>query len=190
MSHVYQVAQLYSAPSTRACTRYNSSGSAPGRVDVEKLLETPTWSVEALLPPAEGALDSPSISSKQLHHLLRLSALPPPKSVKEEAGMLKSLSSHLHFVNNIRNVDTTDVQPLQSLRDETAAGNKDIEITTEDLKEAFAQEELKGKYYRRVRRKQDVVPDMEGSEAWDVLGSAEKKVGRYFVVEGGKAGTE
>lgn len=104
--------------------------------------------------------------------------------------MLKTLSSQLHFVNDIRKVDTTGVKPLQSLRDETEAGNKEEEIGLEDLKDAFAQEELKGKYYKRIRRKQDMPEDTEGSQVWDVLGSAEKKVGRYFVVEGGKAGAE
>ena len=104
--------------------------------------------------------------------------------------MLKSLGSHLHFVNNIRKVDTTGVKPLQSLRDETAAGNREDEVRVEDLAEAFSQEELKGKYYKRIRRNQDMPEDKEGSEAWDVLGSAEKRVGRYFVVEGGKAGAE
>jgi len=168
--------------------RHGSSRSS--HVDVEKLLERPTWSVESLLPPSQGALDSPAISVQQLHHLLRLSALPLPKSPEEEKKMLESLRSHLHFVNDIRKVDTTGVKPLQSLRDETAEGVKEQEIGLEDLKDAFAQEELKGKYYKRIRRKQDDSGAKEDAEDWDVLGSAKRRVGRYFVVEGGKAGTE
>lgn len=171
-------------------TRLSSSKTNAGWVDVEKLLEKPSWSVESLLPPKEGAMDAPSISSKQLHHLLRLSALPPPATPEEEASMLKTLSSQLHFVNDIRKVDTNGVEPLQSLRDETAAGIKEQEVGLEDLQHAFSQEESKGKYYKRIRRKQEMPKDTEGTAAWDVLDSAEKRVGRFFVVEGGKAGAE
>lgn len=184
--------RVHAAPVTAQSfqVRNGSSQSSPAQVDVEKLLATPTWSVESLMPTDEASLESPSISSKQLHHLLRLSALPPPATPEDEARILKSLSSHLHFVNAIRKVDTTGVKPLQSLRDETAVGNKEEEVGLEDLKDAFAQEEMKGKYYKRIRRKQEMPEDTEGSQAWDVLGSAEKRVGRYFVVEGGKAGAE
>lgn len=104
--------------------------------------------------------------------------------------MLETLTSQLHFVNDIRKVDTTGVKPLQSLRDETAAGIKEAEIGIEHLKDAFAQEENKGSYYKRIRRKQDMPKDTEGAAAWNVLGSAQKRVGRYFVVEGGKGGAE
>lgn len=104
--------------------------------------------------------------------------------------MVETLTSQLHFVNDIRNVDTTGVKPLQSLRDETAAGIKEAQIGIEHLEDAFAQEENKGSYYKRIRRKQDMPEDTEGAAAWDVLGSAQKRVGRYFVVEGGKTGAE
>lgn len=170
--------------------RWNSSASRPDVVNVEQLLEQATWSVESLLPSDQGVTDTPRITSKQLHHLLRLSALPPPKSAEDEAAMLKTLAAQLHFVNDIRKVDITGVKPLQSLRDETAVGQKEEEVGMEDLKEAFAQEEIKGAYHKKIRRRQDMPIDKEGSEVWDVLGSAQKKVGRYFVVEGGKTGAE
>ncbi|GAB7355694.1 hypothetical protein MBLNU459_g6397t1 [Dothideomycetes sp. NU459] len=157
-------------------------------VDVEELLKTPTWSVEALLPSAKQHVESPSISPDQLRHLLRLSALPPPKSAEDEAKMLETLSSQLHFVNDIRKVDTTGVAPLRSLRDETCVGDKEAEIGLADLKAVFDQEELRGNYYKRIRRKRDGPVDEKGEDQWDVLGAATKKVGRYFVVDGGKEG--
>lgn len=100
--------------------------------------------------------------------------------------MIKTLSSQLHFVNEIRKIDASGVKPLQSLRDETAAGLGEQEIGIEELKEAFAKEELKGKYYKRIRRNQDAVDEGESAKSWDVLEAARKKVGRYFVVDGGK----
>ena len=103
------------------------SGSTKAEhVDVEELLSKPTWSVSSLLPPKDPSPESPQISSKQLHHLLRLSALPPPKDEAEEAKMLSTLSSQLHFVKDIQSVDTTGVEPLRSLRDETAEGEKEV----------------------------------------------------------------
>lgn len=156
------------------------------KIDVDALLATPTWSLESLLPAKTSEPTSPAITSKQLHHLLRLSALPPPKSTEEESQMLATLSSQLHFVNEIRKIDASGVRPLQSLRDETAAGTKEAEIGIDHLKSAFENEELKGKYYQRIRRKQDAPAQGESSKTWDVLGAAQKKVGRFFVVDGGK----
>jgi hypothetical protein len=100
--------------------------------------------------------------------------------------MLASLSSHLHFVNQIRKVDASHITPLQSLRDETASAVKEQEVRIDDLAEAFADEEVKGKYYRRIRRRQDGGEEGESAGTWDVLGAARRKVGRYFVVDGAK----
>ncbi|THZ37892.1 hypothetical protein D6C90_06571 [Aureobasidium pullulans] len=158
----------------------------PPKIDVEALLATPTWSLDSLLPPSTPSTSTPTISSKQLHHLLRLSALPPPEDAAEEAKMLSSLSSHLHFVNEIRKVHVSGLTPLQSLRDETAAGIEMQEIGMKDLEEAFKKEEVKGTYYTRIRRDHDRVEEGESVKTWDVLGAARKKVGRYFVVDGGK----
>jgi len=151
------------------------------------LLKEPTWNVNSLLPKAESHdEDLQHINSKQLHHLLRLSALPPPRDAEEESKLLSTLASQLHFVREIQNVDTTNVEPLQSLRDETASGRKDATINLEQLKEAFAEEDLKGDYYKRIRRRQHDTEIENKTEKWDVLGHAQKKVGSYFVVEGGK----
>lgn len=88
----------------------------------------------------------------------------------------------------IRKVDTTNITPLQSLRDEASAGRKEQEIGLEELADAFENEQIKGKYYKRIRRRQEEAGDGESARTWDVTGAARKKVGRYFVVDGGKEG--
>ncbi|KAG9699335.1 hypothetical protein KCU95_g1769, partial [Aureobasidium melanogenum] len=167
---------------------FHTTRPTRSKINVDALLATPTWSLDTLLPSSSSATQTPTITSKQLHHLLRLSALPPPKDASEEQKMLSSLHSHLHFVAEIRKVDTTDITPLQSLRDETSAGKKEQEIGLEELEDAFKNEHVKGKYYKRIRRRQEEAEDGESARNWDVTGAARKKVGRYFVVDGGKEG--
>ncbi|KAK8198609.1 hypothetical protein M8818_006476 [Zalaria obscura] len=157
-------------------------------VDIQQILQEPTWSVESLLPPKDVTAESPTIAPEQFRKLLRLSALPLPKNAEEEASMLSTLSSQLHFAKEIQKVDTTGVAPLQSLRDETTAGQTEQEIGLEALESAFRLEESRGTYYKKIRRRQDGVSDTEGVEQWDPLKAAQKRVGRYFVVEGGKEG--
>ena len=98
--------------------------------------------------------------------------------------MLSTLSSQLHFVKDVQNVVTTGVEPLRSLRDETTQGEKEAELGLDALRDALGKEEIRGKHHKRIRRRREGVHD----EKWDVLGTASKKVGRYFVVEGGKEG--
>ncbi|KEQ72972.1 hypothetical protein M436DRAFT_73137 [Aureobasidium namibiae CBS 147.97] len=173
---------------SRCLTRsFHTTRSTRSKLDVDALLSNPTWSLDTLLPSASSSSsDTPTITSKQLHHLLRLSALPPPKDATAEQKMLHSLHSHLHFVTHIRSVDTTGITPLQSLRDETSTAIKDQEIGLDQLKDALSREEVKGKYYKRIRRRQEAAEEGESAQSWDVLGQATKKVGRYFVVDGGK----
>ncbi|KAK5120311.1 hypothetical protein LTR85_006517 [Meristemomyces frigidus] len=162
-----------------------------GHIDVEKLLSEPAWSVGSLIPAEGQQTESPAISSRQLHHLLRLSALPLPKDAQEEAMMLKTLSSQLHFVKDIQQVDTTGVEPLRSLRDETAEGEKEAELGMAAMKGALEQEDVRGKYHRRIRRRRrsgGMEEKAQEGEHWDPLSTAGKKVGRFFVVEGGKDG--
>src|SRR3954454_3409908 len=99
-------------PSTRA----HSSVKEP--LNVGALLSKPTWSVRSLLPDSSNP-PAQEITPQKLRHLLHLSALPQPKSPVEEAEMLKTLHSQLHFVRDIQSVDTEGVEPLQSIRDET-----------------------------------------------------------------------
>ncbi|KAJ4325013.1 hypothetical protein N0V94_000897 [Neodidymelliopsis sp. IMI 364377] len=175
--------------STRLSTAdpINSSvpdGQRPGihPDELEQLLAEPTWSVESLLPPKSRAPNALQISSKQLHHLLRLSALPLPETLEQEQKMLDTLAAQLHFVGEIQRVDTTGVTPLRAIRDETKAAEQEQTIGLDTLKEALAKEKVIGKWHRRIQR--DTTPlDAKHIGDWDVLGSAEKKVGKYFVVE-------
>lgn len=172
------------APIRRLATTSRARQHAKQHVDVDELLSKPTWSVSSLLPK-DGDAGSTEVSAKQLRHLLKLSALPPPKDANEEARMLKTLSSQLHFVEEIQKADTTGVQPLQSLRDETAEGERNAELGLEALKEALAAEDVRGKFHPRIRRRRDG-NEFAKKDDWNVLGAAGKKTGRYFVVEGGK----
>lgn len=96
--------------------------------------------------------------------------------------MLDTLSAQLHFVGEIQQVDTTGINPLQALRDETAAAEEEQTISLETLKEALANEQVVGKHYKRIQRKTEPA-DAKDVEDWDVLRSAERKVGNFFVVE-------
>jgi len=134
---------------------------------------------------------SQEISPKQLHHLLRLSALPQPKSPEEESEMLKTLHSQLHFLRDIQTVDTEGIEPLRSIRDETEGGIEEatIGLDTLEIREALSKEEFKGRN-RRPRRKRVDVVDTRGEEDWDVTSTAgrveEMAGGKYFVVRSGK----
>ncbi|KAF1835778.1 hypothetical protein BDW02DRAFT_495147 [Decorospora gaudefroyi] len=150
--------------------------------ELEELFAEPTWSVESLLPPSTHAPDAPQVTSQQLHHLLRLSALPPPETLEQEQKMLDTLAAQLHFVGKIQEVDTTDVKPLRAIRDETAAAEETQTITIDSIKGALQKEKVIGHHYKRIQR--DTAPvDAKNVEDWDVLGSAERKSGKYFVVE-------
>ncbi|KAJ5594908.1 uncharacterized protein N7459_001116 [Penicillium hispanicum] len=164
--------------------RYYSS--KPQRSDIESLLATPSWSVRSLLPDESTNSSSPSVTPKQLRHLLRLSALPQPANPEEEQSMLQTLESQIHFVRKIQQVDTTGVEPLRSIRDESAAAVKETTIGLEQLKDALAQEHVSGRRKRiqRIQSEKNTHPD---GPAWDgnALGSASKTKGKYFVVETG-----
>jgi Asp-tRNA(Asn)/Glu-tRNA(Gln) amidotransferase C subunit len=150
--------------------------------DLGKLLAEPTWSVESLLPPATPGPDAPRVSAEQLHHLLRLSALPLPESPSHEAKMLDTLSAQLHFVGEIQQADTAGVKPLRAIRDETSIAEQEQTITMDTLKGAFAKEKVIGKHHKRIQR-DTTPPDASHVEDWPVLASAERKKSKYFVVE-------
>ncbi|KAJ5226037.1 hypothetical protein N7468_007262 [Penicillium chermesinum] len=153
-------------------------------VDINSILAKPTWSVRSLLPTKSSASSTPSITTKQLRHLLRLSALPQPSNAEEEQSMLQTLESQIHFVKEIQQVDTDGVEPLRSIRDETPDAVKETTIGLDQLREALAMERVSGRRKRihRVQGEKNIRPD---GETWDgnALGSASKTKGRYFVVE-------
>jgi hypothetical protein len=101
--------------------------------------------------------------------------------------MIATLESQLHFVRAIQQVDTTGVEPLRSICDETAPGLEEATISMKSLKEALEKEETWG-HCQRPRRRRDVPVDTAGAEDWDALATVSQKVGRYFVVKSGKGG--
>jgi Asp-tRNA(Asn)/Glu-tRNA(Gln) amidotransferase C subunit len=96
--------------------------------------------------------------------------------------MLDTLAAQLHFVGKIQEVDTTGVEPLRAIRDETAAAEEEQTISLTTLADALKNEKTIGTHYKRIQR--DTTPvDAKDAEDWDVLGSAERKAGKYFLVE-------
>ncbi|KAI0124532.1 hypothetical protein F4776DRAFT_207792 [Hypoxylon sp. NC0597] len=176
------------AHQTRSISSTASRSSTTDIKSIAEILSRPSWSVRSLLPSTESS--DTKITPQTLHHLLRLSALPSPKSAEEESRMLRTLESQLHFVRAIREVDTTGVEPLRAIRDETAQGMREQTIGLEQLKEALAKEDIVG-HARRPRRRRGIggAGQKEGEdkadpevEGWDVLGNASETAGRYFVV--------
>jgi Asp-tRNA(Asn)/Glu-tRNA(Gln) amidotransferase C subunit len=112
--------------------------------------------------------------------------------------MRRTLSSQLHFVEDIQKVDTEGVEPLRSLSDVTSEALKGQEVTIADLKEAFKGEELiQFKDRTRWKKKNDWTvtgadqyrPDEE-VESWYPLGLASRTEGKYFVVDRREQSTE
>jgi Asp-tRNA(Asn)/Glu-tRNA(Gln) amidotransferase C subunit len=165
-------------------------GSVIPPVNIERLLAKPSWSVRSLLP-SEKDVDSGEITKEELHHLCRLSALPVPTTSEEEKKLLDTLHTQLHFLREIQKVDTEGIEPLRSIRDETqhADSAEMIGLNTEEIKQALAKEEYKGRN-KRPRRKAEIPIDTEGVEDWDVFSAAQDKIelggGKYFFVRGAK----
>ena len=149
--------------------------------EIAALLEEPTWSLKSLLPTTTGASQE-AVTPKQLHHLLRLSALPPPTDEKEEAQMLQTLQSQIHFVKEIQKVDTTGVEPLRAIREETAEAIEEQTIKLSDLKEYLDAEVVVGRN-GRIKRTAAADPEARAAEDWDPFSMSDgKRMGRYFYV--------
>ncbi|KAI0459006.1 hypothetical protein F5B21DRAFT_375119 [Xylaria acuta] len=145
-------------------TQPSSDPTTTTAPDLASLLSQPTWSVRSLLPSSSSPTPSSSsqpttttITSKTLHHLLRLSALPLPRTPGEESQMLATLSSQLHFVRAIQGVDTAGVAPLRVIRDETASGLREQTIGLAELRHALEAEDVVG-HARRPRRRRTQRP--------------------------------
>ncbi|EPS33766.1 hypothetical protein PDE_08728 [Penicillium oxalicum 114-2] len=123
--------------------RYSSK---PQHRDIASILAQPTWSVRSLLPKQAEKQSTATVTPQKLRHLLRLSALPQPSSHAEEQSMLQTLESQIHFVQEMQRVDTTGVEPLRSIRDESPAAVKESTLGLDQLRDAFAQEQ-KGPYF-------------------------------------------
>ncbi|KAF6240717.1 hypothetical protein HO173_001389 [Letharia columbiana] len=158
--------------------------------DLEALLAKPSWSVKSLFtPPNSASTPTPQITQKQLHHLLRLSALPLPTSIAEESRMISDLQSQLQFVKAIQEVDTEGVEPLVALRDETEEGERERTIGLEAMRGELEKEEVVGMRGRIVRKKAAEAKGesgKEGGEGLDLLAQAPQRLGRYVVVDTAK----
>ncbi len=99
--------------------------------------------------------------------------------------MVEVLQSQLHFVRGIQSVETTGVEPLRSIRDETEDGMREATVGVAQLHEALENEAVHG-HSRRPRMRKPKT-DAAVVENWDVLGTASQKKGRYFVVRSGKS---
>ncbi|EPS44877.1 hypothetical protein H072_1127 [Dactylellina haptotyla CBS 200.50] len=176
-------ARLFSTASR--CLQHSKPEGQPGKKSsrlkpsqesldyVRGILAEPTWSITSLLPPSNPKSTSTTppmdpkdqMNPEKLRHLLRLSALPMPKDKAHEDSMIQDLNDHLYFMSKIREVDTTGVEPLVAIRDET----KEKAITLEDILEEEKKLEAMGPM---------------GAEDWDPFANAKERVGNYFVVEG------
>ncbi|KAI9774185.1 MAG: hypothetical protein M1839_001887 [Geoglossum umbratile] len=161
----------------------NYSDSSRQITDIPNILSKPSWSVRSLLPSPSDVAGGTRVTSKQLQRLLRLSALPPPRSQEEEAQMLETLESQLHFVREIQKLEPNSVDPLESIRDESAEADSECEIGYEELKEALESEDTSWGCSGAGRRGTGALEVLKEAEDWDVLKQAERKVGRYFTVE-------
>ncbi|KAH8778810.1 hypothetical protein F5883DRAFT_600802 [Diaporthe sp. PMI_573] len=154
--------------------------------DLASIFVKPTWSVRSLLPSSPPSAEE--VTPATLYHLLRLSALPPPRNGAEKDRMLGTLRAQLHFVRDIQSVDTRGVEPLRSIRDETSAGVAESTVTLDTLREALSRETAVG-YRRRPRRAKDAQERGQSEEERLVeAATVERRDKRYFVVASGKGG--
>ncbi|OBT92277.2 hypothetical protein VE01_09505 [Pseudogymnoascus verrucosus] len=194
-------AALASKSRTPLTRTYSAKRVLETEADTAEFLSKPSWSVKSLLPSASDAAATPSTTPAQLSHLLRLSALPQPKDAAEEESMIAMLESQLHFVREIQKVDTTGVEPLQAIREETKEALAERTIGLKTLEDALALEEFKGKMKRPRRReserkkiKQSTIESLEELEGetgvedrhWKPLSTANRTTGEYFVVKNKK----
>jgi Asp-tRNA(Asn)/Glu-tRNA(Gln) amidotransferase C subunit len=154
-----------------------------------EMLAKPTWSVHSLLPlSAEQLRDETTATPTQVRRLLRLSALPPPSSAEDEDALLNTLQEQLRFVRNVQKVDTTGVEPLRAIRDETAAAKAEATVNVEQLRSVLSNEVLIGHKKRPRRRKMSIdhVPEQHPNLApRSAIGSS----GPYFTVRSSDFGT-
>lgn len=107
--------------------------------------------------------------------------------------MIRTLQSQLQFVRAVQGVDTTGIEPLTAVRDETSRAVAEGAITLETLRPALEREHLVG-HHRRPRRNRE--PQQQRGvgedgrveeEKWNILGTASKKAGKFFVVQSKKS---
>lgn len=153
---------------------------------ISSWLSEPTWSVKSMLPTEDSQLEQ--VSKKELHHLLKLSALEQPKTQQQEEKMLKTLQTQLHFVKQVQTVDARGVEPLVAIRDETQGHIQERTVTLNTLKPFLAKEDQVGKNGTVRRRKATQKIKDSGWNPFDLgEGNETRKDGRFFFVKKVKA---
>jgi Asp-tRNA(Asn)/Glu-tRNA(Gln) amidotransferase C subunit len=98
--------------------------------------------------------------------------------------MISTLRDQLHFVRAVQRVNTHGVEPLRAIQDETDVARRENTITLSHMKGLLDAEERVG-HYKRAKRVRQRIED-ERSEKWQVLATAGRTAGKYFVVESKK----
>lgn len=167
-------------PSPHSITRNTHKVNISPRI--QSMLAQPSWSVKSLLPTPEST-ETNQVGKEKLHHLLKLSALPLPKSEAEEGRMLKTLESQIHFVQEIQKIDTNGVEPLVAIRDETTEAIKEQTISLETL-QPYLDKELKVGPNGTIRRQKPT--EMIRDSGWSPFdmgkGKDTRKKGKFFFV--------
>jgi Asp-tRNA(Asn)/Glu-tRNA(Gln) amidotransferase C subunit len=186
-------------PPATAAPEKSSQAATAQQPDVET--KAPHAGTTPTRPPQPPAADL--IDRKQLHHLLRLSALPLPKNHEAEANLLQDLRSQIHFVKNLASIPTHNVPPLVAIRDETLAHRAESTIGLAQVQPWLDLEDKVGRNGTVRRRKTDVIGALremeerkreEGRDVdederifkWPVLKASGREEGRrwggYYVV--------
>ncbi|PSS00522.1 hypothetical protein BD289DRAFT_450298 [Coniella lustricola] len=192
----------FSTPSSQP-TQPQSQPQSQQQRDLTTILTRPTWSVRSLLPQPQPQPPTsthtqppqqPTIPASTLSHLLRLSSLPQPSTPDQQASMLETLHTQLHFVRAIQAVDTSGVAPLRAIRDETCAGQEENTITLDTLRGVLGQEEAMG-FRKRPRRVptsgalngQDGADEGKLEEALVEAATRDRRERGYYLVHKGSA---
>lgn len=94
----------------------------------------------------------------------------------------------MSLVRELQSVDTSGVEPLRAISDETEEGMRERTIGLSELREALDQEVVFGfrKRPRRIRNEADGEAAARPEGEWDPLATAPRRGGpggRYFIVE-------
>ncbi|KAK9459132.1 uncharacterized protein V1516DRAFT_681057 [Lipomyces oligophaga] len=82
--------------------------------EIEKFIDNTAWNIQHLLPQKDVS-DLPEIDKIFVHALLRRSGLAYPKTNEEEKTLQNDLKRQVVFVDHIKEVDTTGLEPLSRL---------------------------------------------------------------------------
>jgi hypothetical protein len=133
--------------------------------DVHDVTTTPQPTHSDSQPHTPRVDDTP-ITDSTLTHLLRLCALPTPSSPAARASLLHSLRTQVQFVRHLQSVDTSNVIPLVSIRDETSAARDEQTITLATLQPWLDAEEKQGRNGTVRRKPTDITTAEEAKRAF------------------------